>query len=231
MIRTKKQAGFTLIELMLALAFIGILLIATIVTIVYVTNQYAKGVTLKSINQAGRDLGAAIKRDATNVASVANPLVPADTPYSGGLGRLCLGGYSYVWSTPSALADDTAPTYTGTTTPIVLARVADSGGTLCHTDAAGKYSVDVPKNDTTVEMLPNDKGDYALRSLTLTKINNPSGDEVLYDITYVIGTNQEAAISTVGGQEQCKLANQTNNNYNFCAINRFELMIRAESTI
>ena len=217
---------------MLALSFIGILLIATIMTIIFVTNQYSKGLTLKAINQAGRDVGAAIKRDSTSIASIPTPLIQPDTLHAGKLGRLCLGSYSYVWSKAGDLVDGSAPKYTSSTTPIVFARVSDGGGELCRPNASGDYPTDISKDDSAtyknaVEMLPNDKGDYALRSMEYTKTNNPYGQEVLYDIVYVIGTNQKDTINTVFGYEQCDTPDANTNNYNFCAINKFELMIRA----
>ena len=227
--RTKTRPGFTLVELMFALAFVGMLLLATVATIIFVTNQYTKGVTLKAVNQAGRDLGTAMKRDAANVTAVANPLVQPTDAHAGRLGRLCLGAYSYVWSTADDLSNDTAPKYSTTDTPIVLARVADGGGSLCQIDSStGDYPTVIQKNKTTAEMLPNDKGDYALRDISLRRIpqlGTAVSGEVLYDISYTIGTNQSGTINTLSGQ--CEPPSVANNNYNFCAVNKFELMVRA----
>lgn len=223
MTQTSTRSGFTLIELMLSMAFIGILLIATVATIIQVTNQYSKGITYKLINQAGRDLGVAIKRDAANVSGVGTPLVQPGSN-SGELGRLCLGSYTYVWSNPSKLRDHTATKYSDTSEEIVMARVADGGGSLCVA-AAGNYSTDIDKSVAT-EMLPNDKGDYAIHEITLDRI--PAGGAVagesLYSISYTIGTNDQGSIAS---SLKCELPSQATNNYNFCAINRFELMVQA----
>lgn len=223
----KGNQGFTLIELMLSMSFIGMLLIATVVTILQVTNQYSKGITLKSINQAGRDLGAAIKRDAANVASISNPLVQPDATHTGDLGRLCLGAYTYVWSNPSALRGDSATEYSDAPgKEIVMARVADGGGHLCVADPSGNYVTDIKQADST-EMLPNDKGDYAIHEMSYRRIPEGGGaisGVRLYDITYKIGTNQQGTIdSTV----RCEPPNQATNNYNFCAVNIFEVMVQA----
>lgn len=231
MIQTKlKTTGFTLIELMLAMAFIGMLLIATVVTIMQVTNQYSKGMTLKQINQAGRDLGASIKRDATSVTGIGTPIILPDAVHTGNLGRLCLGAYSYVWSTPAVLQNGTATEYNDTVgKKIVMARVADAGGALCQKiNVSGDYSTTVKLADST-EMLPTDNGDYAIHSLSFKTIPDSAvtASARLYDITYTIGTNQQGTInSVVSGSEKCELTNQSTNNYNFCAVNNFEIMVQ-----
>lgn len=218
-----KRGGFTLIELMLSLSFIGILLIATVVVIIQVTHQYSKGVTLKLVNQAGRDLGVAIKRDSASVASVANPLVlPAAN--SGELGRLCLGSYSYIWSNPAKLRDNTATKYSGTDQQIAMARVPDSSGRYCVLGASG-YDTAVERS-TATEMLPNDKGNYAIHEVTLDKI--PASDTAvsngLYKITYTIGTNEEG---TINSALRCKPPAAAASTFDFCAVNKFELIVEA----
>ena len=229
--RTKPQAaGFTLIELMLSMAIIGMLLIATVITIMQVTNQYSKGITLKQINQAGRDLGASIKRDAASVAGISNPIILPDATHTGNLGRLCLGAYSYVWSTPAVLQNGTATQYSDAAgKAIVMARVADAGGALCQTiNASGDYSTNVKLSDST-EMLPSDSGDYAIHSVSFKTVPDSSiaASSRLYDITYTIGTNQQGTInSVVGGGEKCALTTQATNNFNFCAVNNFEIMVQ-----
>lgn len=226
--QTKKVTGFTLIELMLSMAFIGMLLMATVVVIIQVTNQYSKGITIKLINQAGRDLGAAITRDAANVASIGNPLVQPDSMHTGDLGRLCLGAYSYVWSNPAALQNNTAKKYdSGAGKQIVMARVADGGGSLCRADSSGNYSTVIAQADAT-EMLPNDAGDYAIHEMMLKRVpdlaSGAVSGTVLYDISYKIGTNQQG---TIDSMIKCEPPNQATNNFNFCAINNFEIMVQA----
>lgn len=222
MTRTR-NAGFTLIELMLSMTFIGMLLMATVVTIIQVTNQYSKGVTYKLINQAGRDLGSAIKRDAAGYSGVNTALV-SPAANTGELGRLCLGSYTYVWSNPAKLRDGTATTYTDTTDAIVMARVADSGGSLCATGGSS-YSTAIDKASAT-EMLPNNNGSYAIHEVTLDRL--PTGGSAtsasLYNISYTIGTNDEGAINS---SLRCEAPDQATNNFNFCAINKFELMVQA----
>lgn len=228
--KSNHTAGFTLVELMISMSFLGILLVAMITSIIHISNLYNKGLTIKSINQAARDLGSAIKRDASNVSGVATPIVqPAEGSYW--LGRMCLGSYSYVWSPAAKLLDGTATKYQDdTSAPIVLARVPDGVGALCVRDiVSGKYPNTV-KRSTAQEMLPSANGDYAIHDISLERIP-PVGDaasaETLYDVRYTIGTNDNGAIDTV--DQSCKppSGGNINNNYNFCSVNSFELIIRA----
>lgn len=50
----KKQSGFTMVELMLAMAFVAVLLILIAVSIIYISRIYNKGITIRELNQVGR---------------------------------------------------------------------------------------------------------------------------------------------------------------------------------
>lgn len=52
----KHNEGFTLIELMLAMAFISFLLLFMVAAILQVTRLYVKGSAIRQINQTGRQL-------------------------------------------------------------------------------------------------------------------------------------------------------------------------------
>lgn len=225
---TNTKQGFTLIELMLAISFVGVLLITMLVAIIHVTGVYSKGMTIKSINQVGRDLGSAITRDAAGLASVANPIVQPDEQGAGSLGRLCLGSFSYVWSPAAKLSDGSAVKYMDATdTSIVLARVPDSGGSYCRKLASDQYRTDVEKAQST-EILSAEQGDYALHAASLQQIpatGAASSAEVLYDIRYTIGTNDVGSIDTA--DQSCKAPDDAQNNFNFCSVNTFEIMVRA----
>ena len=55
--------GFTLVELMLAMAGVAVLLVSIVVTTMQLMGMYHKGLTVKSINQAGREINDMIRRD------------------------------------------------------------------------------------------------------------------------------------------------------------------------
>ena len=138
------KTGFTLIELMLAMTFIAMLLMAIALTTIQISNIYNKGITLREVNQAGRSLSDELQRtissatpfDVTPKASGDNApssryVVSADG------GRLCLGTNTYAWNFGKAIKAGTIfNKYTGVgtnTVPIRFIRVVDPNGQLCTT--------------------------------------------------------------------------------------------------
>jgi type II secretory pathway pseudopilin PulG len=122
---TKKKA-FTIIELMLAMAFLGTMLVGIASLTMRITNIYQKGLALRSINSIGREIISDLTRvtNASRVNIDINPEVPesgkveqkdidaarADyflsTSDSEGRqlgGVFCTGDYSYVWNTADNL--------------------------------------------------------------------------------------------------------------------------------
>lgn len=227
---TKK--GFTLIELMLSMTFVSVLLITMIMAIIHISNTYTKGATIKAINQAGRDINDMIRRDGVRSGLVQKPIQPAQ---GGGLGRACLGNYSYVWNDAANLRPGGSPVYyEGTDTPIIFARISDSGSNYCRPTEEGgsEYSTKVLRDDAT-EMLPNDNGDYTMHSFTVERtpsFDSPIGDSPIYHIRYVIGTNEADTISgdIATLDQSCRPPSDNTNNFNFCSINTFELILRAD---
>ena len=91
-----KKHGFTLIELMLAMGFVSVLLIAVAMTVIQIAGIYNRGITLKDVDQAGRSLVSELQRSIGGNAQF--DLGSGHyVPQSWG-GRLCLGQYSYIWN-------------------------------------------------------------------------------------------------------------------------------------
>lgn len=224
-----KNKGFTLIELMLSMAFVAVLLVTMILAIIHISNTYTKGMTIKSINQAGRDINDTLRRDGVREGLATSPIQPAA---GGGLGRVCLGNYSYLWNEAESLLPEGSPVnYQDTDTPIVFARISDTGADYCKPLATGGYNMSVPR-DNSVEMLPADRGDYAVHSFTVERtppFASPIGANSLYHIRYMIGTNgtdtMQGDIATL--DRSCRPPSDNTNNFNFCSINTFELILRA----
>src|SRR5687768_8731757 len=112
--------GFTLIELMLAMTFISVLLVAIAMTTIQISNIYTKGITLREVDQAGRTLSNELQRNIS--ASVPFDVTPKkdDSPATEDSkyvvrnedgGRLCLGKYSYLWNFGKAIEGDGAEIY------------------------------------------------------------------------------------------------------------------------
>ncbi len=119
---TKRQKGFTLIELMLSVGFIGSLLMVIALIIIQIMGIYNKGLTLKSVNEVSRIVVRDIQQsisgsdffkiqyidDTTNQPVDAVTLKQAsektvDYYVNDAGGRLCTGVYSYAWNTGGAL--------------------------------------------------------------------------------------------------------------------------------
>ena len=122
---TKKKA-FTIIELMLAMSFLGTMLVGIATLIMQITNIYQKGLAIRSINSNGREIISDITRtvNASRVNIDINPEVPdsgkveqkqinearaqyflhtedSEKRQLGGV--FCTGDYSYVWNTADNL--------------------------------------------------------------------------------------------------------------------------------
>lgn len=216
--------GFTIIELMLAMSFVSVLFIGIAMITIQVGQTYNRGLTMKSVNQAGRDVSDVLKRDIA--ASQHSSIVFVTHTSSGaqGLNRLCLGNYTYLWSYGKSIYDGNAKTYQGTTDPIVLARINDADGAYCK-PVGGAYPASVPQADA-IAVLKNDSLQLALHSFTIAPvIIDEASNQAAYTVQFTIGTNDQEAIVT--GNQQCRPPDDVGGNLQFCAINNFEMIVRA----
>jgi len=222
-----KTTGFTLIELMLAMTFISILLLAIALTTIQISNIYNKGITLREVNQAGRSVTEDLRR------SIALSM-PFDTSSNyvsrDGGGRLCIGGYSYAWNYGKAIVggagapallnvyDDAART------PVRFAKVVDPGASLC-TDAM--LAQPVARADAT-ELLSSGDRDLALHKFTIKQTDsNPSASQALYAISMTIGTNDRQQLADAA----CKPPSEGVGNEAYCSVNQFDIIARAGNNL
>lgn len=236
--RIKK--GFTIIELMLAMGFVSVLLIAIAFTTIQISNIYNKGLTLRSVNQAGRELISVFKKDINS--SMPFSVEGDDTQFieqkTGGYtygGRLCLGNISYVWNYGPTLADNGANEYNkyndNDGSKVRLARVIDNGGQLC---VGGSQNV-IDESKSTELLKSKDNLDLALHDFDIKRANSGSTktSQALYAIEFIIGTNQQEAITT---ELTCVPPSGSSNeseeeNWEFCAVNVFDIVVRAANNI
>ena len=163
-----------------------------------------------------------IKRDARTMATGGGVYVAPES--AGGLGRLCLGSKTYVWNTADKLRDNDGVRYDGDQAAdmIVMARVDDVGGSYCIS-SAGSYPMNVPKNIAT-EMVQSKYTPLAIHSVRFDNVLAVDGaPEPLYRFRFTIGTNQTG---TIDADDTCKPPADADHNYNFCAVNSFELLLR-----
>jgi len=236
----RRQAGFTLVELTIAVAFLAILLMAILTLTLTVGKLYVKGDTNKTINQAARDFGDVVRRDflATGVDSV-TPQIILDNGTPGAplaSGRICLGTVTYLWNTAAVLNSDTAAastvriTMADTGDPIKFVRIVRPTETYCDQNMAGHYPMTIPHGETVTEMFTGTGRDYALYTMQMTPVA-VQGDRALYRIAYTLGTNEAGTTETGdGGFVQCKTNNDVAANFDYCSVSDFDMMVRIGGT-
>ena len=145
-------------------------------TTIQLMNMYHKGITIKTINSAGREVGDMIKRDGLSAKGRDIVQVAPSDSGTGGLGRLCFGSYTYVWNTPENLrsrdasagvAYDDDPNHN----KVVFARVADPDGSLCKA-TRGQYPKVITKGApmNAVEVLGDKDTGLAIHNISLTDL-------------------------------------------------------------
>lgn len=238
MTRVSRQKGFTLVELSLAMAFVSVLLLAIVMTAIQAGRIYNKGVVLESVNQAARDIGDSMRRDfmqsdATRISDNGDggSVILLHDRGQVVSGRVCLGGYSYLWNAPSilekALAGDpvSGPVVRQDSRVINFVRVVDEGGSLCANNS-GSYETDIGTDRQLVSLLDEKGGQGAVLAIHELRVvpivhsdNNPEG---LFRINYTVGTS---VLAELNGQ-QCRPPSDAESNDEFCAINQFEMIVR-----
>lgn len=215
--RANQQAGFTLVELLLALAFVAFVLIFATTTIIQVMRTYNKGLAVKEINQTAR----AAMEDMTRIVKVSNPNAivtsAATNNPSTSKARVCFGGVSYVWNFTNASLNK----YTDNSR-INFARVNDPGSALCIA-TNGTYPK-VNKAEAT-ELLSDN---VWVQQLSIAS----SGGGTFYDIFIQLSTVDDPASPAINynwanpNPEQrvmCKGGNEGQ----FCAVANFSTSVNA----
>ncbi len=231
-----RRHGFTLIELMLAMAFVSALLIAIAMTVVQVASIYNRGITLKEVNQSGRSIASELQR---SIAQTALFSVDSTNPGSKFInqewgGRLCIGQYSYVWNYGKYIKlGDTSRlnVYSNSTEGIRFVKVLDANASYCTT-------VPLPKIDSSsaVEMIDVSEHDLSMHSFMIsssnTAIDNKTGQQ-LYNIEFLLGTNDQLALmfDPSGFVTGCKPPNEVGSDPTYCSVNQFNIIARAGNTV
>lgn len=247
-VKSQYQEGFTLIELMLSMSFISILLLAIAMTILQIGTTYNKGLALKEVNQASRNIAADVRKSlssapdikyATDYVTIRND---ANTAFVGG--RLCLGSYSYVWNTlnafgkPDTKSDDDSHLAVFEKTPyreVQFVKVPDPSKIYCAKKPTGELvylNIRTADNDVAQELLS--EGDHALSltQLTFTQSTSARDDatrEALYTLNYTLGTGLITAMNA--DQSACLDASHLNSDLSYCNVVQFSIVVRAGSGV
>jgi len=252
MMNTRKQ-GFTIIELLLAMSFISVLLLAIAMTILQVSQSYNRGITLNEVNQAGR----AISLELTRAIQGSNGIMPIADPSNESApwkpnrdhfrtnndgGRLCVGQYSYIWNygkTINAGIDVQLNKFQGATSaskPVTFIKVADPGGYYCR--GADAVTPAIATTAASSELLA--RGDHSLAVHSFSITTSPASidtasSQVLYVINFVIGTNDTAALRSVDPNNPdsilCEGPGEEGADIEYCSVQQFTIAVRASNAV
>ncbi len=230
----QRRKGFTLIELMLALSFISVLLVAIALTVIQISNIYNRGTILKEINQTGRSVASELQKAVSSSA-------PFDISSAGGRyiqqgnygGRLCLGKYSYVWNYGKALYSgdqSNLNVYEDNSEPIRFVRVIDPNVSYC-TDLSKKV-----KFSDSVDMLSGGERNLVIHGLSIsseTTADDSRTGQRLYVIELILGTNDQEALVYRDNSfiTDCKPPSDAGSDIYYCAVNRFNIVARAGNAV
>ncbi len=253
--QTKRRDGFTLIELMLAMTFVAILLLTIAMTIVQMGTVYNRGMTLKEVNQSARDVADDLRRN-VQAAGVFNVGTGPDTTdyvkFSRVVdgnnvvvsGRLCLGNYTYIWNTATAIETNFADrarylTSSGAVGDTVnFVKIADTGKKYCIKNSSGAL---INKNilyadaSSATELLK--PGDRTIRMLHFAVSSSDTAYDAtagqrLYQFSYTLGTGQTSTmVMTAGIPTACLGPNEENSNLAYCNVQQFGIVLRAGNTV
>lgn len=236
--RHSNRSGFTLIELMLSMAFVSVLLLAIAMTIIQAGNIYSKGMALKDINQSARLISTDIRR---TVAAAGNISLGSDNyivRLSGGVpvsGRLCLGNYTYLWNTVDAtpsMQEAVRIDEGGRQKLIGAIKVPDTTSIYCarNTDASLVISNTIRSEDVNRVTQLLVQGDHSLSLASFSAAASSSAydsatGQRLFMITYAISTGEASAIAP--GRETCRPPGENGADPIYCNIQKFNLVVRS----
>ena len=237
MIHAKYQKGFTLVELMLAMSFVTLLLMAITVTVIQLTNIYTKGLTMRAVAQSGQAVTQDIRRSIESsppldIGSMGEggqnfqPLVAVGGEVSNADGgRLCTGSYSYIWNNGKALADPVNK-YADSDDIIRLVKVIDNGSLYCADPAR------LVDKSTSIEMLSSGDRELAIQSFAIKQVaTSPDSGQALYLISLEVGTNDQEAldrrVSLTSIDTSCRPPVDDVKLDDYCAVNKFEFTAKA----
>ncbi|PID32562.1 hypothetical protein CR956_01810 [Candidatus Saccharibacteria bacterium] len=224
MTTTDKTKGFTIVELTLAILFVSILLLAFAVVTIRIGHMYEKGITIKTINQIGRETMDSLRRDVRRSESF---LELKNSDSDNGNFRLCLknvvylGNYGKMLNSDSPGIDATRFKIDGK--PARLVRIEGN-------DVRDKYCADVPKYDITAdkrsELLVSDNTELAVHKLAVSPAVT-HGISKLYKLDIEVGTNKKGSLDN---NTRCRINHDDSlgakPDFDYCSVVEFTTFVR-----
>lgn len=240
-ISSRTRKGFTLVELLLSMAFISVLLLAVAMTIMQISATYNRGMTLKEVNQSGRLISEDMRYNvSTSSAFTADGSSFAeDSSSSPRFGRLCLGNYSYLWNYGRGLVQGVEPskmTVDGNALPVRFVKVVDPSRKYCQKDSNGLIAIkDVESSDVSSarELLGAGDKTLAIQGFSVESpedsVDSLTGHR-LHRISFTIGSGDISAMDSE--QTRCLMPGESlDADMAYCVVQKFTLVIRAGSGV
>ena len=261
----KKQSGFTIIELTLAMAFVSVLLVAIALTVIQICGIYNRGVTLKEVNQAGRSISTDLQNSITATTpfsvdpQVGDVYLNPSTEYAKSSivsqewgGSLCLGQFSYIWNNGKSISDAinsgdyaklnkySGVTYSGTVSDgdiIRFIKIYDPNADYCVKNSQDNIPL-VTKTKST-ELLNVGQNNLVIHKFAITTADSDAVNQAvvttsqqLYDITFMIGTNDRSALNldSNGVALSCAPPSVLTSDPTYCSVQQFHFVARAGNT-
>lgn len=223
---TRRERGFTLVELMLAMVFVAFILVFISLTLVQMFRTYDKGSSMKQVNQAGRsvieELGQAVRSQ-----------LPANIDTDAvGVGVLCVDRVLYVWNplyvggvqVPATPLDNHRSVIGAINTGGMMARKVMSGAGACPSNLADALDTSVTPVSEETQLLSSQT---RVLSSTATRV-----DARLIKLDMVIGTYSRSEILggttryiTATRQPDGSFACLPGNDGNYCSFATFSQVV------
>lgn len=250
----RRNAGFTLIELMLSMTFVAVLLMAIAMTIIQVANIYNRGMTVKEVNQVSRAIADDMRRGVGASELFAVSTDGSDTADSFAVrsgsavvgGRFCTGTFSYVWNLERPVqAEETSGTINTSLThvltatgtlgdPIRFVKIPDTSKAYCLKANGVVVNRNIIDSDARKMTDLLDAGDHKLgiQQLSIStqdSVYDASTRQRLYTATYVLGSGDTSAMNST--QTACLPPGDPNANLTYCNVQSFSIVLRVGSAV
>lgn len=224
----KTKQAFTIVELMLAVAFLGTLLLSIAMLTMQLINIYTKGATMRAINSTGSSMMRDIRSSvgASKEYAAINDSEDSEKDYlyrdnakdsESRYGMFCTGSYTYVWNYQNAMMDYRSGESTdylsieldGESRPYGFARVADDGCVKFKNERDNNAKKITSATSDVMVLLDGaesgDGTDLALYDFSvLTATRNQVTSKALFNISFVLGTTR-GGVNVVSSSNYCQL--------------------------
>ena len=206
--KSKKNAGFTLVELLIAVAFFSFILLFISAGFIALNRQFVKGRTARTVQNDARfvieDITRSLRASRYGQLKIADD-VAIDT-------TMCFGSSQYTWTTLSNFDTDDKR-YADSGERIRLARSEYNGGDCQSSTVETQNSTELIGSDTVVQFID---------------IEGFGSIPGLFKVIVVLSTQQDEIIGSNNGADANCESLQTSGSVNpeYCSVVKFETVVK-----